>query len=395
MSNWIADFFTQNPDKAALPVRKQDRFSIHFQRPDGSFEAHFTGSPCHFQDTDGLWKPLDTKLRPVPAGFYSAPGLDYVLHPDGRVKIGSFQHQVALPGKPIGLVDGDRIIRDFPGGQHVMFAMENGYREEIVLTKPFPCKAFVPKQTGSLAARFIQQPMLAVDAKDQVFFFEGDTKSFDAWLEKAVYPVTIDPDFTESTNDGQVRGSDADYAIAHSTSFDRDVASTSFYVGQNFTGSLYRVIRGFLKFDTSAIGAGPTVTQVNLNLVSVTDASTTDFDAQIVKQDWSAQDPIATANREAAFDNCLAGTADASIWRNTSGMSINTQYSSGNLDTAWVNKIGNTYYSMRSSRDLNADVPTGTEYVLIATQENATVGYRPTLTVTYSTSSFIPQIIII
>jgi hypothetical protein len=391
MSNWVADFSKSNPAIADLPVRKQDRFSIHFQRPDGLIEAHFTGMPMHFQDTDGLWKPLDTKLLSMSGGFYGAPGLDYQLNPDGRVNFGSFLSQVELPGKPTGRVDGDKIIRDFEGGQHVMYAMENGYREEIVLTKPFASKSFIPKQSGILSSSFSQQPMFAVDSKDEEFVFLGDASAFDAWLEKAVYPVTIDPDFTESTDDGYVRGFDADYAIARSTSYNTAKVDEFLPVGQNAT---YKVWRSFLMFDTSAIGAGSVVTQVNLDLVCTADTSVTDFDVQIVKQDWSAQDPLTNANREAAFDNCLAGTADASIWRNTSGMSVNTQYASGNLDTSWVSKIGNTFYSLRSDRDYAATTPTGNEYIYIGSQENATVGYRPVLMVLYS-SGFIPQIIII
>ena len=393
MSNWIADFLTLNPSCSSLPVCKQDRFSIHFQRPDGLIEAHFTSMPMHFQDIDGLWKPLDTKLLPMSGGFYGAPGLDYVFHPDGRVKIGDFQHQVELPNKAVGKVDGDKIIRDFPGGQHIMFAMENGYREEIVLTKPMSCKSLVPKQTGELSTRFFQHPMLAVDIIGQEFVYLGDPSSFDAWLEKAFYPVILDPDFTESTNDGYVRGRDADYSTARNTSQAFDASFTYFRLGQQFLSTLYYLWRDYLKFDTSSIGAGTTIAQVNLSLVCVTDASDTDFDVQIVKQDWSAQDPLVTGNREAAYDNSLAGTADASIWRNTSAMSINTQYSSGNLDISWVSKTGNTYYSLRSSRDYDNTSPAALEYIDIGSQENATAGYRPVLTVLYS--GFIPQIIII
>jgi len=202
-------------------------------------------------------------------------------------------------------------------------------------------------------------------------------------------------DFTESANDGRVRGQGTDYPTARSTSNQFDSTSTTMRLGQSFIDPTYTVLRAFLKFDTSAIGAGSTVTQVNLKLVCVTDQSSTDFDVQIVKQDWSAQDPLSDANREAAYDNCLAGTADAAIWRNTSGMSINTQYASGNLDVSWINKVGNTYYSLRSSRDLGNNSPSALEYIDIASQDHATVAYRPVLTVTFTVpGSFIPQIMV-
>jgi len=49
-----------------------------------------------------------------------------------------------------------------------------------------------------------------------------------------------------------------------------------------------------------------------------------------------------------------------------------------------VNKTGNTYYSLNSSRDTGNNTPTGAEYIQIASQENATSGYRPVLTVAYT-----------
>jgi len=122
-----------------------------------------------------------------------------------------------------------------------------------------------------------------------------------------------------------------------------------------------------------------------MKLVCVEDYSPVDFDVEIVKQDWSAQDPIGAGNMEAAYDNCLAGVLDA-IWRNTAGISIGTQYTSPNLDISRINKTGLTYYSLRSSRDKNAVPPTGedTETIILATANHATPAYRPVLTVLYS-----------
>lgn len=211
------------------------------------------------------------------------------------------------------------------------------------------------------------------------------TKIFDQegkdWLSdpQRQYPVVIDPDFAGDAADGEVQGANADINTARATSTGSNLTSVNTGVGQYMA---YTIMRSYLKFDTSAIGAGSTITQVNLKLVCVSDGSATDFDVQIVKQDWSAQDPIVFGTREAAYDGSLAGTADANIWRNTSGMSINTQYTSGNLATDWPSKIGNTYYSLRSSRDKAGTTPTGNEYIYLAATENATAAYRPVLVVT-------------
>ena len=61
--------------------------------------------------------------------------------------------------------------------------------------------------------------------------------------------------------------------------------------------------------------------------------------------------------RETDYDGALTATYD-NLWRNTSGMSSSTQYSSSALDPTYVNKTGTTYYALVSSRDLSATTPT-------------------------------------
>ncbi len=96
---------------------------------------------------------------------------------------------------------------------------------------------------------------------------------------------------------------------------------------------------------------------------------------------------------EPAYDNCLAGTADAAIWRNTSGMALNTPYQSGELSTSWITKGGTTYYSLRSSKDFAGTTPITLERITIAKEDHATAAYRPTLIIAYRDPT--PQISII
>lgn len=191
---------------------------------------------------------------------------------------------------------------------------------------------------------------------------------------------SVGADYLGSTNDGHIRALSASYATARSTSGLFNTIDDNFRVGQAYDGNYY-IWRAFLRFDTSAIPDSDIVTQVNLKMMCVYDYSVDDFDVQIVKQDWSAQDPLSDANREAAYDGCLAGAADDNIWRNTLGMSSAVMYASGNLNTAWINKIGNTYYSLRSNKDYGNTAPVGNEMIGIASQNNAVVANRPLLTV--------------
>lgn len=209
-----------------------------------------------------------------------------------------------------------------------------------------------------------------------------------AWLDAAVFPVYIDPTLTQEsgTADGYIYGGNATYATARSTSAGYASTGNSIYVGQYYTGTEYYIYRSYILFDTSSL-SGYTVNQANLRLVMLVDNSSLDFDVQIVKQDWAAQNPLSAGNREAAYDNCLGGTADNSIWSNTSSISTNTQYTSGNLDTNWINTSGTTYYSLRSHKDYGSTAPTTTEYITLATTSHPTTSYRPTLIVDYSEPS--------
>ena len=307
--------------------------------------------------------------------------MDVLIHLDGRVKVkgSNYEQLTDLPGSPVGFLDSDRIVRAFPGGVQVLLLLEDGFREEIILDKKTSHKFLVHK-TGKLPARFLEHLPVAVDGKGDQVQFTDDT-SFVQWLDQAAYPVKIDPDFTAGSSFGRVRGGNASFSTARSTSSSSSASGDSQTLGMQ---PGYYIDRYFLQFVTSPIPDDASIDQVNFTSVCVGDWSTDDFDVQIVKQNWSAQDPIAAGTREAAYDGCLAGTADDSIWRNTSGMSLNTQYTSGNLSTAWINKTGNTYYSLRSAEDFNNSSPTSNEFISLATQEHATEAYRPILTVTYS-----------
>lgn len=187
-----------------------------------------------------------------------------------------------------------------------------------------------------------------------------------------------------SQGDGFVGGENATYATARSTATSVDTDGDYIQVGQS--GLLInRIWRSFLKFDTSSIPTDATIDQVNMRLVCSADGSTTDFDVQIIKQDWSAYYPLSSTNMDDAFDACLAGTTDTAIWRNTSGMSVDTVYESGNLDTTWVDVTGDTYYSLISSEDRGNSEPDGNEYIRIYSADyRGNSAVRPQLVIKYT-----------
>ena len=431
MANWVADFLTRNPDMAALPIALRAKHSIHFKLNARESVGHFVGAPCHFLDTDGLWKPLDTKLIAI-GSEYGAPGLRTRLSKNGLVRVdgGTYSHIStrigilnpttkvfsAIKTIPNGLISGDQIIAETGVWKRVLTLTETGLREEIVISA-------LPTGTGAGAGDWL----VLETAISGVSFPDGWLADFSAdgfmfppprtsdangneanckryartvggiqyiytdvpvsWLADAVYPVTIDPDFTGSAADGEIYGLGA-YSYAQSTANTFNITGNLFRVGQVYSGpDDYMILRSFLKFDTSAIPDAATVTQVNLKMTCYIDNSSTNFIVEIVEQDWNAQDPITADTKEAAYDGCLSPTAHID-WRSTSGMSIETQYTSENLTTGYVDKgspgDGLTYYSLRSDRDKSSTAPTGEEYIFLS---SAIYTYPPVLTVVYTTTS--------
>lgn len=444
---FMKTFLEKKPEYKTLPVVKRDKNSVHFRKPDGSFEANFSAGPINYKDTDGSWKPIDTTLQQKGDELVGS-GTPASIKTDGTVEVNGSTHSQKTTGfgwfdpttaqfssvqeLPQGKAEGDKFVRETSEYKHVLTMLDTGLKEELTLYKIPSVIASTAKQSissGEIAASppaprndnlwlVLETEITGVDLPDgevdkefkagnNTFSLpttkgatenEAPTKRFAKkinnkqyiytgieynWMKNAVYPVIIDPDFTSVAADAEVWGYNSVYATARGTATGSNTTSTQ-YTGQIFAAGNYQINRTFLKFDTSSIGTGNTVNYANLTLTATGDESTTDLDVQIVKQDWSAQDPISSSNRDAAYDNCLSGTADDSIWRNSAGMSTNTPYASGNLSGAWINRTGATYYCLRSSRDLAGTTPTGAERVRIALSENATPSYRPILAVTYT-----------
>lgn len=424
MGNWVQQILEANPELAAWPVVKRARRSLHLRRPDGKTLGLFTGAPIHYRDEQDEWQPLDTMpLYDVGRGLWYCPGLNVVITSEGVVRLGDYSQWTKRIGLfrpstmellgtrdvPLGQREGDALVAERDEWRVERRITATGYRELLTLkVKPDIPQAqvgdFLVLETlvggvsmpngwveGEYAISEHWSPMpVAWDANNEPLTCRRYWRDGVLYtgipvteLAHAAYPVTIDPDFTGSTADGHVYGQSATYDTARSTSTGLSVAGTGFSCGQARFDPNYVIYRGFLKFDTSGIGTGQTITQVNLNMTVKGNYSTTDFDVQIIKQNWAAQDPIVAGNREAAYDNCLAGTQDDNIWRNTAGIATKTNYVSGNLDVTWPEPEGITYYSLRSDRDLAASTPTGNEYIQLYAQEDLTEAYRPYLTILY------------
>jgi hypothetical protein len=378
MANWVKDYTEKHPELVSKGICGRARSAIHFGRGVGETTAIITSIPVHYFDK--AWKPIDTNLIEMSGGWFGAPFTKFRLHPDGRVKHGRYEQYAELPGNPIGLVDGDKIIRNFDFGQQRLILKEDGFRQEIEITRPPTKQEFaklMAKERGSSPKGFMRRAI--VRSRRNSFDIDKQDDLYE-WLADAEYPVVIDPDFTGAATDKFIYGNNATYLTARSTASSTEDGLSYIRIGQRYVVGSYYCYRGYVSFDTSAIHNGAIVSQVNLNMTWKERSLTVDadFDVQIVKHDWSSD------SEEQAYDNCLSGTADDDIWASWSDFSVNNETSSGNLDTTYVELQGTTYYSLRSSRDENGDAPTQTNDIYVYSYDEATAGYRPNLSVIYT-----------
>lgn len=377
---WLADFHEQT-DLNKYPVALRTRGGIGYQTPDG-IVSNFVGHPVHYYDNG--WKPItlahsNGRFEGTEFGW-DGNAVTYKKTPLFKPESVTFNGII----RPLNfLLDGQRLVSDVAGiGIYEILFTESGVKE--LLTIPNPLDGLLTFQVAHHG-----KPDELYKRERRIVSEQLKKQSGDEYVitRDMVYPIVIDPDYASHTGDGLITGYNATtYATARSTSTSFDITGTVMRIKQQSDVGFY-IERSFLKLDTSGIPDSDSISQVVLKLTCTAKAVATDFDIQVVKQNWSAQDPITAANREAAYDNCLSGTLDDNIWKNTSAVVATNQYSSGNLNTAWVAKTGYTYYSLISSRDRAGIAPSANETLTIATQEHATSAYRPILTVTHEATT--------
>lgn len=174
-------------------------------------------------------------------------------------------------------------------------------------------------------------------------------------------------------------GNEAVYATAH----DKATASArtgALSLGQIKAANQYRIFRGFIYFDASAIPDTAEIISAKLKLTLTQDESDTNFNIVIRKNvaDTYPSVPLVTSDFDYTFytlDGGSINTADIVaganyIWLNSTGL-------------GWISKTGITKLALISSRDINSTTPDGDEYMGFSGAVGNTV-----LTITYSIESY-------
>lgn len=206
-------------------------------------------------------------------------------------------------------------------------------------------------------------------------------------LNDMTFPIVIDPTLTvySSLSDGHIMNDGTQYASVHDATSGSvlDGAST-FRIGQNYNPvpfPSYTIWRGFVFFDTSSIPSNMVITSATLSLYKDADLSPTDFDIVVQNgQPTYPHDPLQGSDYN---KNHYSGDGGSLNMVNFSGgyndISL-TNYS-------WINTDGTTKFCLRSSRDIDGNVPTGNEYVTVCSSDYPLGGRSPKLVIEYRNQS--------
>jgi hypothetical protein len=436
MTNWVESHFEHNPDIGKLPVVARSRYSLHLRRSRGQRLALITGSPMHYFSAANLeWLPIDTRLQPKGDGSFGVPGLPFALSQDGSIALEGNPHRhrtwrvgiVSTPPElelgnpqakfheiarlPAARLHGDRLIRESSSIKHETILLPGGLREELTLFNApkldagsgglFAMETLLPvglSSSNTALSRTLLLELLLLDngiqmpqgwAQDAAgrrtpllrwidptgrLLYSGVPVD---WLATAEYPVVLDPDIdiTGSTADGYIEGASG----ATSTTYDSS-SSTMNVGGRNVSGSI-KVWRGYVKFNTSSLGPASAVERANLQMFPSGLNDDVAWTIYVRQYNWSANDPMATGTREAAWDG-LAGAANSAELA-TSADPAGTPVVSEDLPTEWVELEGNTYYGLWCDQETYPYPSNQGGQHQYSTAEHSTPSQRPMLMIEY------------
>jgi hypothetical protein len=403
-----------NSELLSLDVTAVNEHGLGFGRG-GKIEHLLLATGPVFRRRGPEWAPIDSKPRRRYAEI-QVPDLKYRVGSAGEV---SYKEQPGYLPAGVGvvrrdeyrrifdigdpLIHEDKIIRPAGSMQFQTWTNNSGYSDHLILRE-------MPEWEGDFLALELEGHNPQKNCRDWIPFATDadgrqvvcDTLRLEngilllvdfAWIQEAQFPVDIDPDL-EPCITCWAQGVDDVYATARSSANNVLSNCTSLRLGQNFFvsgGGDYTVARFSMIFKTNCTG---TVTDTKMDLAIKTDSSDTDFDVQIAKSDFDADYDRSIShsancgsfctNCEDIYDTCLSSATDVT-WRNTSGISVDTYYTSPSMDNTYaqtqLNADGWLFYCVRSAEDKNNSAPTNEEVVWVYCCGGAH-GFEPVLKLT-------------
>jgi hypothetical protein len=153
---------------------------------------------------------------------------------------------------------------------------------------------------------------------------------------------------------GTINGGPGTWATARSTSRGDDSGDPT-TVGTYNTLFSYTVNRGYIRFNTSVIGASNRVVSVRMNIYNQHNVLYIGVTLKIVKYNFSGK--TFHDNREEMYDAVLNSQVETSDFGLSTDWEDNTGYYSGYLDNTWINTSGYTYYAFSCLADIDNTAP--------------------------------------
>jgi len=206
-----------------------------------------------------------------------------------------------------------------------------------------------------------------------------------SFKEAKATTLTVSRTFSSLTYDGDIEQYGATYSTVYNSSSGYVVNGVNFAVGQDLDTGTYFIYRGFQYFDTSTLLSSSTMINGTLQLYVIYDGSTADFNVTIQSgQPTYPHIPMSTIDYFRGYYNGDGGSANTSEVTGV-GTWINITLTSSGL--SWINQTGTTKLCLRSSKDIAAEAPTGSEYMGFGSAETGEA-YSAKLTVYYSRGAY-------
>ena len=178
--------------------------------------------------------------------------------------------------------------------------------------------------------------------------------------------LTFNP---HATGRGDLRNIDTVYANARGeTAASEAVSNASVIAANDLNGANYLVGRGFMPFDTSALGGGATVTAGNIEFYGFDSRDTTTDDTFQLVQSTQANN---TSLVQGDFDQAgTTGGGTSGAYSTVTTGQYNTLITLNATALTWINTTGYTPLAMRATGDLDNTTPTTRSYLIIAVSVN-------------------------
>lgn len=188
----------------------------------------------------------------------------------------------------------------------------------------------------------------------------------------------------ESTSvDGTVTMDNGNYAVAHNATNGSGVqdSGTEIDAGNNFNGSIYRIIRGFVLVDTSSLGAGATVISATLSLYPAYTPDNNDSDSLGV---YSSNPASNTALSTDDFEQVGSTLYITSVPFGSISTGAYLGLPLNATGVAAISTTGVTKFGLRTTRDVGNNTPTGNNQAGFYSADQTGTSQDPKLVITYT-----------